>query len=221
MKRKTGVIPLLAVLCLLLAGCSGEPGSFIPESSQTTSIEGQAPEEEASGTSLPGNSSANESPAEPDSSGSSMAAEDEISRETAFALALENAGVPEKDAYNVKVERDRENDIPIFQVEFETEYGDYDFEIAVAGGKIIGADYEVDEEWLDRLGGSPVTLEEAEQVVQSKVPGSSTENIRMREESGDGRGRFEGELFHDGIQYEFEIDSKTGIIFDWNADLRE
>ena len=54
MKRKTGVIPLLAVLCLLLAGCSGEPGSFIPESSQTTSIEGQAPEEEASGTSLPG-----------------------------------------------------------------------------------------------------------------------------------------------------------------------
>ncbi len=150
-----------------------------------------------------------------------MAAEDEISRETAFALALENAGVPEKDAYNVKVERDRENDIPIFQVEFETEYGDYDFEIAVAGGKIIGADYKVDEEWLDRLGGSPVTLEEAEQVVQSKVPGSSAENIRMREESGDGRGRFEGELFHDGIQYEFEIDSKTGIIFDWNADLRE
>ena len=135
--------------------------------------------------------------------------------------ALENAGVPEKDAYNVKVERDRENDIPIFQVEFETEYGDYDFEIAVAGVKIIGANYEVDEEWLDRLGGSPVTLEEAKQVVQSKVPGSSAENIRMREESGDGRGRFEGELFHDGIQYEFEIDSKTGIIFDWNADLRE
>ena len=221
MKRKTGVIPLLAVLCLLLAGCSGEPGLFNPESSQTTSIEGQVPEEEAPGTSLPGNSSADESPAGPDSSGSSMAAEDEISRETAFALALENAGVPEKGAYNVKVERDRENDIPIFQVEFETEYGDYDFEIAVAGGKIIGADYEVDEEWLDRLGGSPVTLEEAKQVVQSKVPGSSVDNIRMREEDGDGRGRFEGELFHDGIKYEFEIDPATGIIFDWNADLRE
>ena len=90
-----------------------------------------------------------------------------------------------------------------------------------AGGKIIGADYEVDEEWLDRLGGSPVTLEEAKQAVQSKVPASSTENIRMWEESDDGRGRFEGELFHDGIKYEFEIDPATGIIFDWNADLRE
>ena len=57
----------------------------------------------------------------------------------------------------------------------------------ITGGKIIGADYEVDEEWLDRLGGSPVTLEEAKQVVQSKVPASGTENIRMWEESDDGR----------------------------------
>ena len=74
---------------------------------------------------------------------------------------------------------------------------------------------------LAGCGRSPVTLEEAKQVVQSKVSGSSTENIRMWEESDDGRGRFEGELYHDGIKYEFEIDPKTGIIFDWNADLRE
>lgn len=47
------------------------------------------------------------------------------------------------DAYNIKVESDRENDISIYQVEFETDYGDYDFEIAVTGGAIVGADYEV------------------------------------------------------------------------------
>lgn len=35
------------------------------------------------------------------------------------------------------------------------------------------------------------------------------------------QGSSEGELFHDGVKYEFEIDPKTGIIFDWNADLRE
>ena len=212
---------LFSVLCLLLAGCGRTTGQMPSDSPQGSSAADQAPQQTASGTAQSEIFPDDEIPDSSKPSGGSQPAEDEISRETAFALALENAGVPEKDAYNVKVERDRENDIPIFQVEFETEYGDYDFEIAVAGGKIIGADYEVDEEWLDRLGGSPVTLEEAEQVVQSKVPGSSAENIRMREESGDGRGRFEGELFHDGIQYEFEIDSKTGIIFDWNADLRE
>lgn len=84
----------------------------------------------------------------------------------------------------MKVERDRENDIPVFHVEFETEYGDYDFEIAVAGGKIIGADYEVDEEWL---GGGPVTLEEAKQIVQSGARlqhGKHPDAGRMRRRPG-------------------------------------
>lgn len=172
----------------------------------------QAPQETASSIEQPEIFPDDEIPDSSKPSGGSQPADAEIDQDAALALAMENAGVPEKDDYNV---------IPIFQVEFETQYGDYDFEIAIADGTIIGADYEVDEEWLDRLGGSPVTLEEAKQVVQSKVPGSSAENVRMREESGDGRGRFEGELFHDGVKYEFEIDPKTGIIFDWNADLRE
>ena len=41
------------------------------------------------------------------------------------------------------------------------------------------------------------------------------------EESGDGRGRYEGDLFLDGMKYEFEIDPQTGRIIDWNADLRD
>ncbi len=144
----------------------------------------------------------------------------EISSEEALALALENAGVPEDDVRGVKTERDRENDIPVYQVEFETRYGDYDFSIAVSDGRIVDADYEVDEEWLDTLGGSPVTLEEAKTIVQQKVPGSDAADIQIREEGG-GRGRYEGELFHGGMKYEFEIDPQTGIIFNWNADMRE
>ena len=47
-----------------------------------------------------------------------------------------------------------------------------------------------------------------------------SDNIYITEENEDGRTRFEGELFSDGIKYEFEIDGSTGRIFDWNADLR-
>ena len=212
---------LFSVLCLLLSGCGRTTGQIPSDLPQGSSAADQAPQETASGTAQSEIFPDDEIPSSSKPSGGSLPADAEIDQDAALALAMENAGVPEKDAYNVKVERDRENDIPIFQVEFETEYGNYDFEIAITGGKIIGVDYEVDEEWLDRLGGSPVTLEEAKQAVQSKVPASSTENIRMWEESDDGRGRFEGELYHDGIKYEFEIDPKTGIIFDWNADLRE
>ena len=79
----------------------------------------------------------------------------------------------------------------------------------------------MDEEWLNTLSGSPVSMEEATEIVAGKVPGSSAADVTIWEESGDGRGRYEGELFFDGMKFEFEIDPQTGIIFDWNADLRD
>ena len=155
------------------------------------------------------------------SSSNGGGASGEISREEALAIALENAGVPEEDAYNVKTETDSDNGIPLYDIEFETNYGDYDFEVAMTDGRIVGADYEVDEEWLDALGGSPVTAEEAASIVAGKVSGASAADVSVWEESGDGRGRYEGELSLDGMKYEFEIDPQTGRIFDWNADLRD
>ena len=101
----------------------------------------QAPQETASSTEQPEIFPDDEIPDSSKPSGGSQPADAELDQDAALALAMENAGVPEKDAYNVKVERDRENDIPIFQVEFETEYWNYDFEIAITVGKIIGVDY--------------------------------------------------------------------------------
>ena len=186
-----------ALLLACLTGCGGQAGDTAPG--------GTAP----SGGQTPPASSAPETPA------------GEISREEALAIALENAGVLEGDAYNVKNETDSDNGIPLYDIEFETNYGDYDFEVAMTDGRIVGADYEVDEEWLDALGGSPVTAEEAASIVAGKVSGASAADVSVWEESGDGRGRYEGELFLDGMKYEFEIDPQTGRIFDWNADLRD
>ena len=58
-------------------------------------------------------------------------------------------------------------------------------------------------------------------IAAGKVPGSSAADVIIWEESGDGRGRYEGELSFDGMKFEFEIDPQTGLIFDWNADLRD
>ena len=186
-----------ALLLACLTGCGGQAGDTAPG--------GTAP----SGGQTPPASSAPETPA------------GEISREEALAIALANAGVPEGDAYNVKNETDSDNGIPLYDIEFETDYGDYDFEVAMADGRIVGADYEVDEEWLDALGGSPITAEEAASIVAGKVSGASAADVSVWEESGDGRGRYEGELFLDGMKYEFELDPRTGRIFDWTADLRD
>ena len=206
---------ILLALCLLLSGCGGAPAAqdgrpAAPQpalDAPAVPDTPAAPGGDAAGAQQPADSPANTAPAA------------EIDRDGALARALENADVPAEDAYNIQAARDEESGIPIFQVEFETEYGDYAFEIERSSGRIIGADCEVDEEWLDALGGSPVDAEGARRVVQDKVPGAPAGEIRVRQEDADGRGRWEGELFFGGFQYEIEIDARTGIVFDWNADL--
>lgn len=61
----------------------------------------------------------------------------EISRDDALSIALENADVPSDDVFNVKTEQDGDNGIPVYDIEFETEYGDFDFEIDGSTGRIF------------------------------------------------------------------------------------
>ena len=201
---------VVGLLLLSLAGCgrNGAPGQERPAAS------GSQSDAVSNGAQTPGGAETGVQ-APPDASSG------EITREDALAIALNNAGVPEEDAYNIKNEIDSDTGIPLYDIEFETDYGDYDFAVAMADGRIVGADYEVDEEWLDTLGGSSVTLEEAASIVADMVPGAAAADVGIWEESGDGRGRYEGELFFDGMKYEFELDPQTGIIFDWSADLRD
>ena len=212
---KQRFLTLAAGICLLacMAGCGQQPQTSTPQSEPPTESSQTSPADSAA---IPSGETQPVSPAE--NTGRPAA---EISAEDALTIALDNADVPEGDAYNIKNERDGDNGIPIYDIEFETDYGDYDFEVAIADGRIVGADYEVDEEWLDTLGGSPVTVDEAASIVAGKVSGASAADVDIWEGSGDGRGRYEGELFFGDMKYEFEIDPQTGKIFDWNADLRD
>ena len=156
------------LLLACLAGCGAQQstigGQAVPASSALEAPSGQEPAPSPSSAPNGGTSSG------------------EISREEVLAIALDNAGVPEGDAYNIKNETDRDHGIPIYDIEFETEYGDYDFEIAIDGGRIVGADYEVDEEWLNTLSGSPVSMEEATEIVAGpgRQPGEPGGGRRSR-----------------------------------------
>lgn len=112
------------LLLACLAGCGAQQstigGQAVPASSALEAPSGQEPAPSPSSAPNGGTSSG------------------EVSREEALAIALDNAGVPEGDAYNIKNETDRDHGIPIYDIEFETEYGDYDFEIAIDGGRIVG-----------------------------------------------------------------------------------
>ena len=229
MKQRVMTVLMTAILLAALAGCGQqeELRETQRQLEQTQQESAQQPTQQEQATaqqpaSEPSVSEGEQTAQQPEESAQQPTQQEQAGtdRDGALAIALENAGVDEQDIYNVKVEQDGDNGIPIYDIEFETDYGDYDFEVAVADGRIVGADYEVDEEWLDTLGGSPVDQDGVRQLVAAKVPGASAQDVQVREEGGDGRGRYEGELYHDSMKYEFEVDPRTGRIFDWAADWR-
>ena len=202
MKRIFIIMALTAAM--VLSGCSAKSGRPAVREN-----------EPAQGSGYPGN---------PQNGGSADTAQPsqtgEIDAEQALSIALADAGVSEDDIYSYKTERDRDDGMSVYEVEFETDYCDYSYEIETDGGRIISADYDVDDRYIRSLEDSPITEEDAKAIVQSKVPGSSSEDIRIREERDDGRSYYEGDLRYDGVRYEFEIDQNTGIITDWSADYR-
>lgn len=227
MKQRVMTVLMTAILLAALAGCGQQEElretqrQLEQTQQQLEQLQQQLDEATAQQpASEPSTSEGEQTAQQPEESAQQPTQQEQAGtdRDGALAIALENAGVDEQDIYNVKVEQDGDNGIPIYDIEFETDYGDYDFEVAIADGRIVGADYEVDEEWLDTLGGSPVDQDGVRQLVAAKVPGASAQDVQVWEEGGNSR--YEGELYHDSMKYEFEVDPRTGRIFDWAADWR-
>ena len=145
----------------------------------------------------------------------------DISTDDALSIALNYAGVSADQAYNVKIDRDKDAAIPVYDVEFETNDSDYDVEVDIHSGDIVSSDYEVKDEWARRQAWNPMSMTEAKNLVLSMVPDASPQDVQIWRESDDGAPRYEGRLFTGTMYYEFEIDPDTGIILDWNADKRK
>ena len=57
------------------------------------------------------------------------------------------------------------------------------------------------------------------EIVLAKVPGAAAGDIKEIEmEREHGRIEYEGELWYDGYEYEFEVDGSTGNIIKWEID---
>ena len=144
----------------------------------------------------------------------------DISADDALSIALDHAGVSADQAYNVKIDRDKDDAIPVYDVDFETNDSDYDIEVDMHSGDIVSSDYEVKDEWARRQDWHPISINEAKDIVLSKVPDASPQDVQLRQNIDDGAPRYEGRTLTGTTYYEFEIDLDTGIILEWKADKR-
>ena len=158
MSYRVATAAVAAALSLsVLAGCGAQSSSSAaasssaaPAATETSSSSSAA----SSSSTTASSSSASSSSAAADATNTSSSSEaltqnvtnnTEISPEEAKAVALSDAGLAEADVTNLKVELDRNDVVPHYDVEFKAGGQEYDYDIALANGSILQAKAEVDD----------------------------------------------------------------------------
>ena len=187
-----------------------EGGESQSSSSQPSSSSSQASSQ--SGSSL------NSTPKAESSQASSAAGSTGlITEEEAANIAKEHAQVT--DCTMLPVKLDRDDGRQVYDVEFFTADGkEYDYEIDAATGEVLSYDYDAERQ-AAASGTASITEAEAKALVLAQVPGAAEENfLEFKTDYDDGRLEYEGELFYDGMKYEFTVDGYSGTIREWESE---
>lgn len=208
---------------------TGTPPAGASEGSSASGTEAQAVQEEIDKAQQ--DQSADESQAK--------AVEDAVEEDTAVSIALEHAGVTEASFH--RVELDYEDGREVYEIEFFSGNTEYDYTVARDTGEILSYDQDIEGWGLGQGNGQgngngrqngrgnstsstaagPITLEEAVQLVLDRVPGASSEDVRIQLEEEDGRQVYEGEVICNRAEHEFEIDAATGDFIQWSVDYQD
>lgn len=145
-----------------------------------------------------------------------------ITGEKARSIALSHAGLTEENVSFVKVKKDFDDGISVFEVEFYSSDGvEYQYDINADTGSIIN--YDQENKTSPSAGNSSsssgtVSEDQAKQSVLERIPGASAADIYLYLDSDDGRLEYEGQVIYDNTKYEFKVDAYSGSIIEWEAE---
>ena len=201
---------------------AGEDGVSSPDkddapstqtSTDTTSRTDTPPQTGAAST-----ASANDTSGKTNAASSKASSTSAITAAQAQAIALTHAGVAEEDTQLLRVKEDWDDGIAIYEVEFYAGNREYDYDIARDTGKILQFDYDIEGYAPASSNGTILSLEEARQLALSKVKGATDRDIHIELDWDDGRQIYEGEIYFDRMEYEFEIVASSGDFIKWSVD---
>ena len=169
----------------------------------------------------------------------------DIGQDEAKRIAFEDAGVSESDTSRLKVEKDRDDGMLQYDVQFSVDEKEYSYDINGANGEILSADVETNgtaaqnntagktDDTAGTNSGTDdtpstnsgtaaadvaVSEADARAAALERVPGATDADIRMELECDDGYYIYEGDVIYDQKEYEFEIDAQTGNFLKWSEE---
>lgn len=209
-----------AFLALSLTAC-GTAGSQTPgtQSSQSTATGTTVTQSSVNSTSGQNTASAVVTPDVPaTNSETQTTGTSEITEEQAKQIAFEHAQVQESDLVNLKVKKDYDDGISVYEVDFQYGNKEYEYDIKADDGQILKTDFEIDEDYVDPSTQTAVSEADAKASALSRVEGASDSDVRIQLKKDDGRLIYEGAIIHNNVEYEFEIDADTGDFLKWEQD---
>lgn len=136
--------------------------------------------------------------------------------EDAKALALADAGISEDTVTFLKATQDYENGISVYDIEFQAENTEYDYEIETATGEIHNKKVEAHQFGATKSDPSAAQLSEddakAVALEHAGVSESDVTWIQSKLERDDGQPVYDIEFRSGDMEYEYEVHSETGEI---------
>lgn len=163
------------------------------------------PEKKADNTSQNGSSSA-------DTTGT------EISEDEAKKIALDHAKVAEADTTALLVQKEMDDGVSVYNVEFYVQDKEYDYEIKSADGTIISTDFDIEKDFRNSETTAAFAEADAKKLALDKVPGAEEKDLQIKLDQDDGRQVYEGKIIYEDVEYDFTIDAENGNMLEWDQE---
>lgn len=141
-----------------------------------------------------------------------------ISEEEARSIALTDAQVEAEAVTNIRIKFTVDDGRQVYDVEFYVTNQEYDYEIDAVTGEITEKDMEIENDFGSQATSDASVSIEAKKIALDKVPGATEKDIHIGLDYEDGKSLYEGTIFYEQIEYEFEIDAQDGKIWSWEAE---
>ncbi len=233
MKRKTLILATLAIFTFTLAGCQQAPET--PDATvqaQQDNI-GNGGQNQMQATAPSGNQIAGTQNTDTQNTGTqssntqNTAIEGEISESRAKEIALADAGITEADVLAILAKRDFDDGRIVYDVDFYSQNQEFDYEIDAVTGAIISRDFEIEDDFLyqsqitgNGAAAGTISMEQATAIVLNRVSGATAQNVFMKLDHDDGYLKYEGEVYYNGVEYEFELNAQTGDVLEWSEERK-
>ncbi len=146
--------------------------------------------------------------------------EGSVTKEEAIKTALKDAGVKQKETTYLYVHLDHEDGAEVYEVEFMVGNKEYDYDIDANTGKILSKDFDIEDIGGTATSEGTITKDEAKEIAV-KDAGFTVKDVtfkKVKQEFDDGIEKIKVEFINGDIEYEYEIDAKTGAILEVSTD---